>query len=362
MNIFIWMNYPSHHQSHFFDTLIKLNVNLKVGYYAQITDDRKDLGWDVNTLKPFECHVTEAQIDNFVSHYSDYVHIVPGYGSRFTRKLAIQLSKKSINWVHWSEKSTPGIWWYKSFLIKKWYSNLVNKFALGTLAQGVLAEKDFRRWGIKKDIKHLSYSIKPLIFHEKNKSITEFKGNRFAFLYLGQLINRKGIDLLLKAFSEIRNNKWCLIIVGNGSAETKLKNLANKLNIKSDRLLFHPAVSSKDISSVISAADVFLLPSRNDGWGVVLNEAASLNKPIIASDMVGAAWHLIENGKNGYRFTSNDYNDLKIKMEFYTESESLIHEHSLYSRILFDRYNSETMGKNLISYLNIWLDSNENND
>lgn len=361
MNIFIWMNYPSHHQSYFFESLIKQNVNLKVGYYAQITDDRKDLGWDVNTLKPFESHVTAAEMDDFLSKYSNFVHIVPGYGSRFTRKLAIHLSQKSINWVHWSEKSTPGLWWYKSFLIKKWYANLVNKFALGALAQGILAEKDFRRWGIKKDIKHLSYSIEPLTSYEKNKNITEFKNDRLAFLYLGQLIGRKGVDLLLKAFSEIENDKWCLIIVGNGSDEIKLQSLAHKLNIQDDRLLFHPAVSSKDISSVMSMADVFILPSRNDGWGVVLNEAASLNKPMIASDMVGAAWHLIENEKNGYRFISGDYKDLKSKMEYYTNKTTLIDEHALYSRILFDQYSSEVMAKKLVNYLDTWLNSNENN-
>lgn len=361
MNIFIWMNYPSHHQSHFFDTLIKYDVNLRVGYYAEITNDRKDLGWDVNTLKPFESHVTAAEMDDFLSKYSNFVHIVPGYGSRFTRKLAIHLSQKSINWVHWSEKSTPGLWWYKSFLIKKWYANLVNKFALGALAQGILAEKDFRRWGIKKDIKHLSYSIKPLISYGGNENISKFKIDKLAFLYLGQLINRKGVDLLLKAFSEIEDDKCCLIVVGNGSNEIKLKDLANKLNIRADKLLFHPAVSSKDISSIMSLADVFILPSRNDGWGVVLNEAASLSKPMIASDMVGAAWHLIENGKNGYRFKSGDYKDLKTKMEYYTKTENLINEHSLYSHVLFDQYNSDAMAENLISYLSTWLNSNEDN-
>lgn len=361
MNIFIWMNYPSHHQSYFFDTLSKYNVNLRVGYYAEITDDRKTLGWDIDTLKPFEYHVMETEIDNFLTDYSDFIHIVPGYGSIFTRKLAIKLSQKSINWVHWSEKSTPGIRWYKSFLIKKWYANLVNKFSLGALAQGVLAEKDFRRWGIKKDIKHLSYSIKPLIFCETNRIIDKFKDNRLAFLYLGQLINRKGLDLLLKAFSEIKDDKWCLIIVGNGSDEIKLKSLANRLNIEADKLLFHPAVSSKDISSVISCADVFILPSRNDGWGVVLNEAASLSKPMIASDMVGAAWHLIENEKNGYRFISDDYKDLKSKMEYYTKRVQLIDEHALYSHILFDQYSSDIMAKKLIIYFQEWLNVNENN-
>lgn len=361
MNIFIWMNYPSHHQSYFFESLIKQNVNLKVGYYAEITEDRKNLGWDISVLNNFEFCVKENEIDLFINDYSNFIHIVPGYGSKFTRKLAIKLSQKNINWVHWSEKSTPGIMWYKSFIVKKWYANLVNKYALGALAQGVLAEKDFKRWGIKTEIEHLSYSIEPLSGNIVNSEILKFKRNRFSFLYLGQLVDRKGIDLLIRAFSEIKNDQWCLIIVGNGRDKTKLQKLAKKLNINEERLLFYPAVKSTDISSIINCADIFVLPSRNDGWGVVLNEAASLKKPLIASDMVGAAWHLIENYKNGYRFQSGNYKDLKCQLEKYTSEKKSIDEHGLYSNYLFDKYSSESMAKNLIKIFEKWLNVNKIN-
>ena len=349
------MNYPSHHQAYFFKTLVSSGVDLKVGYYGQLSIERQKLGWQHFNLEKYELVATLNDINQIIHDYSDFIHIVPGYGSNFTRKLAIKLSRNSIKWLHWSEKSSPGIFWYKSYFVKKWYANLVNKYALGALSQGVLAEKDFRRWGINKEIKHLSYSIKPLVDVKAYKDLIDFKRDRKAFLYLGQLINRKGVDLLIQAFSSTNSDNWCLILVGSGSEEMRFKKLAEKLNVSKDRILFFPSIESENINKVLTATDVFVLPSRNDGWGVVLNEACSLGKAIIASDMVGASWHLVDEEKNGYRFKSNDSHDLYSKMMIYIENNELEKKHGDYSRNLFEKYSSEKMVENLKTYLGEWL-------
>src|SRR5690606_34044460 len=158
---------------------------------------------------------------------------------------------------------------------------------------------DLIRWGIRKSIGHLSYSIKPLNDVPALQVLQDFKRNRKAFLYLRRLIHLKGVDILIKAFSLVESEDWCLIIVGNGDKENELLDLIHKLKIPIDRILFHPFVNSVDVNCVLVASDVFILPSREDGWGVVLNEAASLGKPLIASTMVGAAWHLLQEGENG---------------------------------------------------------------
>lgn len=362
MNIFIWMNYPSHHQSYFFESLIKQNVNLKVGYYAEITEERKNLGWDIGVLNSFEICVKVNEIDSFINEYSNFIHIVPGYGSKFTRKLAIKLSQKNIPWVHWSEKSTPGLRWYRSYLIKKWYAFMVNKYALGALAQGLLAYKDFRRWGIKKEIKYLSYSIKPLVNKLPLKELADFKNGRKAFLYLGRLVELKGVDLLIKAFSKLNNSDWCLIIVGDGNKKEQLKKLAFSLNISDDSIFFHPSVKYDIVDQVIVAADVFVLPSREDGWGVVLNEATSLGIPVIGSSAVGASWHIIKHDENGYRFNSNNVDDLTLCLKKYTNNVSILSRHSFISKQVFEEYSSEKMAENLIKYLEKWTDVSKIND
>ncbi|RVT33618.1 glycosyltransferase family 4 protein [Acinetobacter indicus] len=354
MKVFIWMNYPSHHQSFFFQTLVEKGVDLKIGYYEKITEERKKMGWNEFLFNDYEMQVDFHKLDDCLDSYKNYIHILPGYGSSFTRKLCIKLSHRKIKWAHWSEKSTPGLRWYRSYFVKKWYAYMVNNYALGALSQGKLAELDFIRWGVKKDIQHLSYSIKPLDNNFYNEKIISFKKNRKAFLYLGRLIHLKGVDLLLKAFSRIKNDDWCLIIIGDGSDKKKLVNLSIHLGLDKN-ILFHPSVSSNDVDEILSATDVFVLPSREDGWGVVLNEAASLGKPMIASDAVGAAWHLIEDGKNGYKFKSDNFKDLQSKMEIYTNEEASLLDHGAYSLKLFEKYNSDAMANNLINTLGRWI-------
>lgn len=356
MKVFIWMNYPSHHQSFFFKTLVEKGVDLKVGYYEKVTEERKNMGWNELLFNDYEIQVDFHKLDDYLDSYKEYIHILPGYGSSFTRTLCIKLSRKKIKWAHWSEKSTPGLRWYRSYFVKKWYAYMVNNYALGAFAQGKLAELDFIRWGIKKEIAHLNYSIKPLVASKEYQEIINFKGNRHAFLFLGQLIHRKGVDLLLRAFSNISNENWCLIIVGGGRLKVELESLVKKLNISEGKVLFYPSVNAEGIPNILKNSDVFVLPSRNDGWGVVLNEASCLGKPMIASDAVGAAWHLIEDGQNGFKFKSDNFKDLQSKMEAYTNENVSLLDHGAYSSKLFKKYNSDAMANNLICALSKWTD------
>lgn len=107
-------------------------------------------------------------------------------------------------------------------------------------------------------------------------------------LYVGQLIPRKGIDLLLRALAAERNANWSLTIVGSGPAESALRELAAGGGI-ADRISWITAVPNAAIPATMTGHDVLVLPSRYDGWGAVVNEALSVGTPVICSDMSGAS-------------------------------------------------------------------------
>lgn len=362
MNIFIWMNMPSHHQSYFFDKLNEQST-LKVGYYGSVSKDRIALGWQAtNNLKDYEIEVNITQIDSMIEQYADYIHIVPGYGSAFTRTLAKKLGQQGISWVHWSENSSVGLRWYFTYFLKKWYAGLVNKNALGVLAQGIKAKNDFYRWGINrnKNLTYLTYSIKSLEPAHPLEAIKDWANNRKVFLFLGRIEQLKGIDILIRAFSKLsQDDGWCLALVGQTNKKIDYNTLIDKLDL-SNKVKIFPPVSVENVSKVLVLADVFILPSRYDGWGVVLNEALSLNKPLIASDMVGAAWHLIEHGINGFRFKSENVNELSQYMQAYIDNPELIHIHASHAPKIYQKYSSEAMVDNLLTNLSNWLDHEKN--
>ncbi|MBA4266558.1 MAG: hypothetical protein C0453_15900 [Comamonadaceae bacterium] len=128
--------------------------------------------------------------------------------------------------------------------------------------------------------------------------------NHKEILYVGQLITRKRVDLLLKAFSQLELPTARLRIIGRGEEERKLQQLVHQLGI-AERVRFSQGLPNAEIVAAMAAADVLVLPSRFDGWGAVVNEALMVGTPVICSDRCGAS-DVIEDGRNGHVFEAGN--------------------------------------------------------
>lgn len=125
----------------------------------------------------------------------------------------------------------------------------------------------------------------------------EFGLTRACVLYVGRLAREKGVDLLLEA---ARGLDAEVVVAGSGPEEASLRAAAPE-NVR-----FLGQVERNDLPGWYAAADVLCLPSRSEPWGFPLNEGASAGLPLVATDAVGAAWDLIEDGVNGFRVASGD--------------------------------------------------------
>lgn len=132
----------------------------------------------------------------------------------------------------------------------------------------------------------------------------------FVYLYIGQLIERKGVSDLLKAFATQSMN--CkLLVVGTGPMKSALLNAEAPLKGK---IIHIPKVEYNDIFKYYAAADCLILPSHEEVWGLVVNEALASGMPVIASSAVGAAPELVFDGKTGYTYPSGDVSALALCM------------------------------------------------
>lgn len=106
-------------------------------------------------------------------------------------------------------------------------------------------------------------------------------------LYTGRLVEVKGLDLLLTAFaySEISNFK--LVLVGDGNQNKKLQELAKELSIE-DKVVFAGYYSGNALYAWYDLADYFILPSRYEPFGAVVNEALVYGCPVVVSQFIGA--------------------------------------------------------------------------
>ncbi|CAB4710100.1 MAG: glycosyltransferase [Actinobacteria bacterium] len=137
---------------------------------------------------------------------------------------------------------------------------------------------------------------------------------RATALYVGRLDPEKGVDVLLAAVAGLDAD---VIVVGSGSDEPALRASA-PANVR-----FLGWLDRDDLVPWFAAADVFVLPSRSEQWGMVLNEAAAAGLPLVASAAAGAAWDLIEDGVSGARVAPGDAEELREALASYLADAEL---------------------------------------
>lgn len=355
--LLIWMNMPSHYQSAFFEAVRLAGADLVVHYYGRVSDDRKAMGWEASLVLPAKEVYVPPRVEaaEMCPDWRERIHIVPGYGTSFTRKLASYLSDRNVRWVHWSEPSHRGFRWWLSYPRKWLYARLLNRHAVGAFAIGELARRDFMQWGIREDkIMLLPYSPREPKRGERVSSEVErfCKQSHPVFMYVGALCKRKGIDLLLRAFatSLAQCHAGVLVLVGNDMRDGEYQRLAHKLGI-AEQVLFAGSVLSSAVHSTLGYADVLVLPSRFDGWGVVISEAASVGRAIIASDSCGAAHHLVLDGETGFRVAAGDVRSLAEAMQQYMHDPTLADRHGRRSLELWFQFSPERNAERLLNGL-----------
>lgn len=155
----------------------------------------------------------------------------------------------------------------------------------------------------------------------KNPEFIESLGiprDAYIFTTVGRLIDQKGIDILIKAFSKGLPNAY-LIVAGQGVKELELKEMAKSLGV-SDRVRF--LGSRGDIPEVLASSDCFVLASRWEGLGIVVLEAMASKLPIIISDFM-AGRDMIKNGFNGIVVERENEKALHDEMKRVMEDKSL---------------------------------------
>lgn len=126
----------------------------------------------------------------------------------------------------------------------------------------------------------------------------------FRAIYVGQLIHRKGVDLLLDAVARLPPPPPPLTIVGTGGAEASLRARADRLGV-SRTVSWRGVVPNEAIPGLMAGHDLLVLPSRFDGWGAVVNEALSVGTPVLCSTACGAA-DLLASPDAGGTFRAGD--------------------------------------------------------
>lgn len=115
-------------------------------------------------------------------------------------------------------------------------------------------------------------------------------------LSIGQFIHRKGFDVLLHAAAKLPQDVHIYIVGGVPTEE--YQQLCRELGLLN--IHFEGFMPKQQLLKYYQAADLFVLPTREDIWGLVINEAMAYSLPVITTDRCVAGLDLVEDGVNGY--------------------------------------------------------------
>lgn len=159
------------------------------------------------------------------------------------------------------------------------------------------------------------------------------------FLFAGKFETVKNIAFLIEAFIQLNKENTYLVLVGNGPLEQYLKSISKE----SKNIIFLDFQNQSKMPLVYQLADIFILPSLSETWGLAINEAMASGKAVVTNDNVGCAKDLIFNGDNGYIYKANDKSDLVEKLSILASSKSSIQKMGKQSAKIINTWNFDAI-------------------
>jgi glycosyltransferase involved in cell wall biosynthesis len=181
-----------------------------------------------------------------------------------------------------------------------------------------------------------------------------FKKN--IFLCVGQIVPRKGIQSLLTACSLLKErgyDQYTLLMVGEGAQKTEMEDFMRSHDLQ-DNVKWIGKVEYQQLGAYFEMADVFICPTLEDIWGMVILEAMVLGKPVLCSKWAGAS-EMVVDGSNGYVFDAHKPEQLANLMQKFIDNPALSQTMGAKSKELMAVHTPQTVAQFLTKAIELSL-------
>ena len=214
--------------------------------------------------------------------------------------------------------------------LRKWHRQFTDCFIRGYLVNGSETKKYLLSIGVKEskihiggmsaDSEGLRKGIASLGSAERDSMLAKYKKNDgIVFLFCGALIERKGVEPLLKAWKEYTQThpNDTLLMVGGGELESKLRKDFGSI----PTVFIEGRKEYSEVCKYYAIADVFILPTIEDNWSLVIPEAMSCGLPVATSIYNGCHSELIREGENGTTFDTFNQASIIQALDFFHDRD-----------------------------------------
>lgn len=317
--IVILTNIPAPYRVDLFHYLQKNTKEYEIHIlYASQNEDNRE--WETEQSRMSNTHFLDSYTIKLSYRYDiKYIHISKGVammleqikpaivvGSEYnpTALQALRYClKKKIPYISWTDgtlHTERNINW-----LQKRIRRYVVHHAAACIASSSKSKEAQIAYGAKKESCFISFLTVDL---EKYR-IQELPREEGRILCVGRLVELKGVDLLLKALAEIEE-KYVLVLAGAGPEEENLRKLSHTLGIE-DKVEFLGNLSREELKKEYGRCVIFVLPTRQDCFALVMLEAMCAGLPIVGSKYAAGSYDLIKEGENGYIVDPYDKEQLR---------------------------------------------------
>lgn len=358
LRIFIHSTIPAPYRTGVFD-LLKKEYDTIV-FFERINDDNRNSNWFIindkyhflSNKKDYDLYKKE------IKKINDYdIVLIYEYSTFFAMKLMLKcILKKTPYYINCDGafiKPHPLKDLIKRFFIKR---------ANGCLASGEYSKRYLMNFGAsKKNI--FMHKFSSLYEQDILSSICEVEEkanlktnlgleNKLTAITVGQFIHRKGFDILIRSWAKV-NKEYNLMIIGGGDCKPEYESLILQLGLKNIKLV--DFMTPQQLKEFYKASDLFILPTREDVWGLVVNEAMANGLPVITTDKCIAGLELIQDDENGFIVPVDNDSELANKINIILSDDNLRRKISLNNLNKIKNYTIENIAKKHIEVFNNFL-------
>ena len=268
------------------------------------------------------------------------VILIGGYKIRFFTIVVLWFLIRRKDIFLWLERPLPS--GKIKNILRNVYLRITSFFVKGVLVIGNDAYNCY--CSIFKVIFNLPYSFKL----DSYKFTKKRSNGGMKFLFMGQYIHRKGIIELIKSFKTISQEDSFLSLAGGG----ELNEEVNSLISESNNIKNYGYLNYKDSPEFLVDHDVFILPSRHDGWAVVIAEAMASGLFILGTSSTSACNEYLEDTKNGL-FITTEIENISEKISWCINNPKKVREGGILNQSIIENSmsNAQVSSKELINFL-----------
>ncbi|MDD5570348.1 MAG: glycosyltransferase family 4 protein [Bacteroidales bacterium] len=201
------------------------------------------------------------------------------------------------------------------------FGNMLKKIALRNIDELSVVSNAIKNkvieFGYRKNINVIPMGVDTMLFvskKENNDIRKKYNANGFLILFVGIIVEQKGIRNLIKAVPHIIKEyaETKFVVVGDGNLKNEMIALSKELDVEKN-IIFTGTISHDELPKYYSSSDLFVLPSLSEGFGLVIAEAMSCSTIAIATNLP-VIQDIITENKNGFYFENTTSESISNKI------------------------------------------------